>query len=838
MKKHLVLRLWMAMMLLPVALFAQHIPNALRAPAYPIITIDPNTSGWSYTDQLYESTIRHWSDRSFPLLGVLKVDGQSYRFMGTEELEAIPVLPSGEDTAWPGRYVTTEPSGNWQAAGYDDRQWKSGEGPFGTRENEPTAQTQWSEEKIWVRRAFQLDESLAGRTVYLEYSHDDGVIIYVNGIEVVNSGPSTGRNKRIKLSEAVVNTLKRGENLIAGFCHNTGGNGLFDVGLFVEKDDERLFGQTATQLSVDVQAMQTHYEFACGDVRLKVSFTAPLFLDNLYLISRPVNYLTYEVTSPQPRQVELYIEAGPHWALNLPSQASTAETGQQDHLVFARTGSVSQQILGKRGDHINIDWGYFYLAGDRTNGRTAAGPAFSLRKAFTDTGVLPASDTVHGADKVAGHRHIAYSTQFSVNGTHAGRVLIGYDDIYAIQYFGQNLRGYWNRDGKSSLPAELVKADRDYATLKPKADAFDREFMQRYHAVGGREYAELCALAYRQAIAAHKLVEAPNGELLLLSKENDSNGSIGTVDVTYPSAPLFLLYNPELAKALLNAIFYYTESGKWTKPFAAHDVGTYPLANGQTYGGDMPVEESGNMLILTYAIAQVEKHARYAEQHWETLTTWANYLVEHGLDPDNQLCTDDFAGHFAHNANLSIKAIVAIGSYAKLAGMLGKTDLEAKYYGIARQMAAEWKKMAVDGDHYRLTFDKPGTWSQKYNMVWDKLFDMGLFDPDIRKTEIAYYLTKQNKYGLPLDNRETYTKTDWIFWTATMADDLDTFQAFIKPVHLFMNECTTRTPMSDWVFTDRPHRRGFKARSVVGGYFIKMLEAQLQNNAKSTAGAD
>lgn len=799
---------------------AQSQKSQLRAPAYPLITIDPNTSAWSYTDKLYESTIRHWSDRAFPLIGVLKVDGDLYRFMGTEDLEVVGIVPNGEDRPWSAKYVTQQPNGNWFKPEFNDKDWKNGEGAFGTKENEPLSKTQWSEEKIWVRREISLPEDLTNRTVYLEYSHDDDVQIYVNGIEVVNTGPSTGKNKRIKLSSEALKTLKKGKNLLTGYCHNTGGNGFFDFGLLVEKDDHRLFENQAEQLSVDVQAMQTHYVFQCGDVQLKLTFTAPLFLDNLHLVSRPINYITYEVTSPTPKSIEIYVEAAPNWALNLPSQQSVSSTGSHKDLLYAKTGSVSQNILQRSGDHINIDWGYFYLAGDNKDAQTLVGDSYEIRHHFVDKN----KDI---SEQANGHRNIAYTKSFQVNGKYSNKIMVGYDDLYAIQYFGQNLHGYWNKNGKRSIEEEFVKAHKEYPALIKRANNFDDQFMRDYTKVGGIEYAELCALAYRQAIAAHKLVEAPNGDLLFLSKENDSNGSIGTVDVTYPSAPLFLYYNPELAKGLLNFIFYYSESGKWKKPFPSHDIGTYPLGNGQTYGDDMPVEESGNMLVLTYAIAKMEKNAKYAAKHWEVLTTWADYLVENGLDPDNQLCTDDFSGHFAHNANLSVKAIMGVASYAKLAGMLGKKDVENNYLTIAKQMAASWKKMADDGDHYRLVFDKPGTWSQKYNMVWDKLFDMDVFDKDIRETEIAYYLTKQNEYGLPLDNRATFTKTDWIFWTATMADDLDTFQKFIKPVHAFMHECTTRTPMSDWVFTDKPQRRGFKARSVVGGYFIKMLETKV-----------
>ena len=772
------------------------IKNELRAPAYPLVTIDPFTSTWSAADKLYDAPTTHWTGAEHQMLGVILVDGTPYRFLGQAGVEKKFIARISDKTGWPATYTLTKPAGNWMNRDYNDSKWTKGEGAFGSEGKKPMIHTVWDGPELWVRRIFTIDEPLSTNEIDLFVRTNEYGTVYVNGIKVCDSDKTAGRY--VSLSEEVVKTLVPGENVIAAYCANPTGSAHLDIALATSIRQEEQFDQTAEQLYADVQAMQTRYGFTCGPVELNVKFLAPLFLDNLDLVSRPVNYIAYDVKSLDgaKHDVQVILEATPSWCVNIfGNEKTVSETYTQNGLTYLKASSVEQDILGKKGDDDRINWGSFYL-------------------------VAESKDT---EASVAENGYMRFTRNLGNVEEAEGKFMIGYDDLYSVQYFGENLRPYWNRTGNVTIESQFELANDEFEDLAEAATEFDYALMQEATQAGGKKYAELCALAYRQAISAHKLVQTNEGFLTFLSKENNSNGSIGTVDVTYPSFPIFFKYNTKLARALMDHIFHYSESGRWTKPFPAHDVGTYPLANGQTYKYDMPVEEAGNMLIGAAAVCAYEKSTEYAQAHWDVMTTWVDYLCEFGLDPENQLCTDDFAGHFAHNANLSVKAIVGIGCYAKMADMMGQKEVSEKYYKVAKDLAAQWKEMAVDGDHYKLTFDREGTWSQKYNLVWDELLGLGLFDEDIMDAEIPYYLTKQNVYGLPLDNRSTYSKSDWIIWTATMADSNEQFEAFIDPLWKFYNETTDRVPMSDWFYTDKPEYCMFIARSVVGGYFIKML---------------
>jgi hypothetical protein len=623
--------------------------------------------------------------------------------------------------------------------------------------------------------------------------------------------------------------------------HWTGSIQAFSSLVRVDGKPYRLLGKAPANvpamqmMDLDVTPTRTVYAMTAPGVRVMVTFCSPLLPHDLDTLARPVSYLSWEVISidGQTHDVALYFDSSAEVAVNKPDQKVAWERSQAGNLDVLRVGSVEQPVLAKAGDNLRIDWGYFYLAAPRTRGTSSAiGGDRAVREGFAAKGTLPLEDDSR-APRAANDDWPVLAFRFDLGSVRdapqSRHLLLAYDELYAIEYFHQKLRPYWRRSGQE-IDGLLRAAESDYAALMKQCRDFDLALEADLSKAGGWHYVKLCALAFRQCLAAHTLVADAEGKPLFFSKENFSNGCIDTVDVTYPSSPFFLLFNPELLKAQLRTVLDYARSGRWKFPFAPHDLGTYPKANGQVYGGgektetdQMPVEECGNMLIMLAALAKAEGNAQFSLAYWPLLETWAGYLNDKGLDPENQLCTDDFAGHLAHNTNLSLKAIEALGGFALVCDLAGKLGEATAYRKVAKEMATRWAKMADDGDHYRLAFDKPGTWSQKYNLVWDKILGLDLFPPDVARKEVAFYLSHQNEFGLPLDNRSKYTKLDWVVWTATLADSARDFASLVDPLYHFADRSPSRVPLTDWYWTHDAKQRGFQARSVVGGIYIKLL---------------
>ena len=796
-----------------------------NAPAYPLINHDPYFSVWSFTDDLNASPTKHWTGTDQSLIGLLTVNGTTYRFMGDVEKSYKTMLPASDETGYTVKYTETEPDAGWIKNSFNNASWKSGPAPIGDKNS--SAKTKWDSKDIWVRRTFNINTENA-KPLFLKIQHDDNCEAYLNGEKIYDLQGFLGKLKYIP----VKGNVKKGINVLAVHVKNTAGGAWLDVGLATEiemKMNDAI--KKAEQKSVEITATQTTYHFACGDADLKVTFTSPLLMNDLMLLARPVSYISFAVSSNNRKtpNAKLYFGASTNLAVNTPFQEVKATKYTSGNLNLLKAGTIAQPVLQKKGDDLRIDWGYVYVAVPQSEKPVQS--IIALQNGIAD--FLSSAKTTNNVSTGKGLMLNTVLSFDNINKEQEKHVMIGYDDIYSVQYFGQNLRPYWNRDGKNSIEKQFTSAENEYADVMKKCADFDTQMYDEAKNAGDEKYAKLCVAAYRQSISAHKLLMSPQNELLFLSKENYSNGSINTVDITYPSAPLYLIYNPDLLKGMMNGIFYYSETGKWQHDFAAHDLGTYPLANGQTYGEGMPVEESGNMLILAGAIAKRDGNADYAKKHWKTLTTWVNYLMNNGFDPANQLSTDDFAGHLARNANLSAKAIVGIGCYAMMADMMGDKTTAQKYHDSAVAMAGRWQQMADDGDHFALTFSDKNTWSQKYNMVWDKVLDLHLFPQSVYDKEINFYLTRQNDFGLPLDSRKTYTKSDWILWTATMASNNSDFKKLVDPVYKYATESPTHVPLSDWHETTNGKQVGFQARSVVGGYFMKLLDDKMNNKEAS-----
>ncbi|MBP3632995.1 MAG: DUF4965 domain-containing protein [Oscillospiraceae bacterium] len=522
--------------------------------------------------------------------------------------------------------------------------------------------------------------------------------------------------------------------------------------------------------------------FETDKVSLMVEFTAPLMPQMPDIMARPVNYLTafVQMKDGEEHDCRLQLTACDEICLERQFDCPTVfKTGDHGSYTYGSLENALQRPLAHSGDDVRIRWGTFYMATQQP------GAEFTVTE---EKRVCMVSKTMV--------LNMPIST--------AAVVCFAYDDLKSLSYFGTPVEGWWKQSFDDAF-ALLEAAFADYGQIMSGCQSISDEICASAEAVGGEKYKELLILSWRQTMAAHKLAADPDGKLICISKECFSDGDAATVDVTYPASPVFLLYNPELLRGMLEPVFDYAASDAWQSDCAPHDLGIYPILDGQQYKDPqgnfvhMPVEECGNMIILTAAYVKASGDLAFARKQMPLLEKWVRYLEENGIDPADQLCTDDFAGKSPHNCNLTLKAIMGVAGYGILHGLLGNKRLEAQYLAQAGELADSWCVRAAGKDGgTRRAFDLEDGFSLKYNMVWDKVFGTKLFDEAFVEQELRSYVPRTNTYGVPLDERADYTKSDWIVWCASMTKDKQLFETLVAPVWKAYHEMQTRFPMGDW----------------------------------------
>jgi hypothetical protein len=610
-----------------------------------------------------------------------------------------------------------------------------------------------------------------------------------------------------------------------------------------------------TQTSVVVTATRTNYTFVQQGVQLNVIFTTPAMLgatgaveDDFDLISRGVTYVDVQMTSvdSNTHKVSLYMDMTSELVVNDVStnvvwnRVANLPSG----LVSMRIGSEKQPVLQQSGDGIRISWGYLHLTSNVNDSPLMSAMAGSVkaRMSFMQTARLPSDDMNMPRACSDDWPVLAFASKeltLAPGATESRWIMVHVDDQYSINYFGTYLRSYATAK-YGGIENNIVVSAQQHVDLVQHAAQFDQHVYATLQQVGGEAYAQLGSLVYRQVTGATKLTVDDQGVIRHFMKEISSDGDLQTVDVIYPASPFFLYFAPSLLAYQLVPIFEYAlnmTGDKYPFAFAPHHLGFYPIGDIQpSQQENMPVEETGNMILMLAGIVKQMKGSTalldklLPPGSWDLVHSWALYLQANTLDTENQLCTDDFEGPSAHNSNLAAKGMAALGAYAYMLDAKGQHADAQTFYAIARNYAAQWKTFALDPQstltttHYKLQYDKPASWSLKYNLVWDLLLSTNVFSKDVFDAELAYYLGQQRTaYGLPLDVRSDYAKFDWTSWVAAMSPDSSVFSSVMADLWQYAHVTSSRVPLSDWYYAHTATSVGFRARSVVGGIYMKML---------------
>ena len=612
------------------------------------------------------------------------------------------------------------------------------------------------------------------------------------------------------------------------------------------------------QKEVSLSLFRTDYLFSADEADLKVSFFSPLPLSDLKLMSMPTAYLEYEILPKKPiGKAEVILTISEDWCHIVPEhQEMRGDVFATQHGEVGFFGLERQELLNRTGDRIAADWGYYFIGAQSCYCHSI--PDFQdVSKELTFD--VEADTTVYLT---------GVNTHEKLEAPAKDKFIVAFDDVASINYYGRVLKGYYLSEDKSVMDA-IAYSYTDYDKIQETCDACEKQLIvdcKKY----SEDYLHILNVSYRQVVAAHKLVADYDGSLLYFSKECGSGGCLATADVTYPTMPMLALYCPELLKASMEPVFKMASLPMWDYPFAPHDAGMYPYSCGQIYRvknrqegkyhrniwfrndwkhdvlppyylfpkasdiyyDQMPIEECGNMLLITALYLASGGEKEYIGKYLPLLDTWCNYLIDKGLIPENQLCTDDFMEYQDKNMNLALKAIVAIRSYGSILEQYGKDG--SRYEAIAKERVEQIKR---DYGHTYLPLsfgDTQDTYSIKYNLLFDKLLGYNMFEQEFLEREVQVCLDHMLPYGFPLDSRTKLTKTDWMLWMAALSDKPEAATAILKALRNYIDsDVSPHKPFPD-IYDCETGEQGiqFVNRTVQGSMFVLLLKDKLLSGGK------
>ncbi|KXT00156.1 hypothetical protein AC578_3299 [Pseudocercospora eumusae] len=558
----------------------------------------------------------------------------------------------------------------------------------------------------------------------------------------------------------------------------------------------------------------THSSFFvdAASVTFTLDFFSPMAPNNYVRHSLPFTYLTVSASANDGKKhsVQIYSDMDSSWTGHFEEDAGVVWTSTPS--ANSTTVMTLASINGAPFSEVNdmAQWGTAVYCSRPTDGDTDA-----LTHSVGELERTRSDFVQHGEIRGDGDASTTWQPRAGLAYSHdLGSIATCSDDDWVV--CGCNL------------------ALDDFAAADAESRDFDSVVAANAESLGGSKYKDIIQLSVGQTFGAMELTIADNlntSDVMVFQKEISSDGNVNTVDVIFPLSPILYVMAPEWIRLLCEPVMQYLATGRWDVNFAIHDIGAhYPNATGHDDGlaEPMPLEECGDIILLAYMYQNATGNTDWAAQFSSLFQNYADYLVEGGLYPSNQLSSDDGAGASANQTSLAMKSAIALNAYGRMTAQTNYSDVGLQFADVLYNQGAG---LDSDRTHFTLVQGEDESWTTAYNLYIDVLLNLETFPPEAHTLQSAYYPSVRAESGVALDSRVNWGKTDWMLWAAAVAQrsgNEDVKDMFVDDVHAFISNGQSTIPFGDrfYVSTSGSDEAGtwdsYRARPVVGGHFALM----------------